>query len=253
MPLNSFLSLPPGTGGAPTTQYYDPSGNLVQGDINTAISASRRRWDAEVRQRQSAAWRRKAFRTAAAGAAMFGGAAAIGAAGGGGGIAGMPAGYVPGWEGSMSIIGGAAPAATGGATAAIGSGATRGALSGLSSIFSNPGFEVATNAGLGIAGMVTQNRANSRARLDALAREERMLALERERLALEARNADLDREDQRALNAAMQENERRRFALEQERFRFERDIFEQDRAYREPFRRTQELARQRLSAILGLG
>lgn len=245
-------------------QYYDPSGVLRDGDINAAIADSQSRWQTEVRQRQSAAWRRKFRNTLIGGGAMFGGAAALSSilgpaasAGAGGAAAGTASGVLPstamGWAPYAGSVAPAAAAGAGGATAANGAGATRGALAGLGSIFSNPGFEVGANTGLSIAGMVTQNRANSEARRDALAREERMLALERERLALEARNADLDREDQRALNAAMQENERRRFALEQERFRFERDIFEQDRAYREPFRRTQELARQRLSAILGLG
>lgn len=251
------------------TQYYDRNGVLQQGDPYATGGYLSSQWDEgqrAIRQRQSAAWRRKAFRTAAAGAAMFGGAAALSsilpssAAASGAGAAGAAGGVLPstamGWApyaGTASMVSPSAAIGAGaGGASLIAPAATRGALARMSSVFSHPGFETAANTGLAIGGMVSQNRANSEARRDALAREERMLALERDRLAAEMRNADLDREDARALHAAMQENENRRFALEQERLRFEREIFEQDRAYREPFRRTADLARQRLSAILGL-
>lgn len=165
--------------------------------------------------------------------------------------------------------GGAALAAgglggAGAATSAIGPGATTAAKAGLAarlgSIFSNPGFEVGTNAALALFGQHQQNKANTQARKDALATQAKQIELEQQRLAQEAQNANLDREDARALNAAIQDLEKKKFAIAQEQAEFERSNvlydrgkYEQEQARLAPYRQISEQALRRLSSMWGLG
>lgn len=147
-----------------------------------------------------------------------------------------------------SLFGGGATAPT--ATAA---GATRGVLGRLGSILSSPGAEIAANTGLSLYGQRSQNKANQQARSDMLAAQAKALELEERRLATEAQNANLDREDARALNAAIQDLEKKKFALQQEQAQFERGLLEEDRNVRTAYRTNyQEPAARRLSSILGL-
>jgi len=188
----------------------------------------------------------------AAGSALAGGGAAAGAGAGGAGGAGSAAahGYSsPGIFGGL--FGGGATAPT--ATAAGATAGSVGTVARLGSILSSPGAEMGVNAGLSIYGQRSQNKANQQARADMLAAQQKALELEERRLALEAQNANLDREDARALNAAIQDLEKKKFALAQEQAQFERSIIEQDRSVRDAYRTNyQEPAARRLSSILGL-
>lgn len=169
------------------------------------------------------------------GAGAGGTAAAQGAAYPGAGMFGAPA------------VAGASGA---GATAA---GATAGALGRMSSILNSRGFEGLTNAGLSLFGMNRTNKANDQARRDTLAAQAKALELEERRLAQEAQNANLDREDARALNAAIQELEGKKFALQQEQAQFERGEYERERGVKDEYRNTFQLpAARRMASILGL-
>ena len=133
-------------------------------------------------------------------------------------------------------------------------GATSGVMNRLGNIFSSAGFETAANTGLALLGMRQSNKANDQARQDALAYQTKQIELEQQRLAQELQNATLDREDARALNAAIQELEKKKFALAQESAQFERGIVEKEQGYKDRYRSTiQEPAAARLRSILGLG
>lgn len=187
--------------------------------------------------------------------AVAGGAALLGA-GSGGAASTMPVGYTPGWEGNSQLLFGGA-----GGTAAPGVGATK-ALSTsarLGKIFANPGFEVGTNAALALYGQRSQNKANDRARADALANQAKLIEMEEARLKAEAANANLDREDARALNAAIQDLEKKKFALAQEAAQFERGEAEfrrgeysAEQARLEPYRQISAAAAQRLARMVGV-
>lgn len=157
----------------------------------------------------------------------------------------------------------AAGAATSGATAPAVAGATTAAKAGmaarLGSIFSNPGFEVGANSALTLFGQHQQNKANTQARADALATQAKQIELEQQRLAQEAQNANLDREDARALNAAIQDLEKKKFAIAQEQAEFdrsnvlfERGKYDQEQSRLAPYRQISEQALRRLSSMWGL-
>lgn len=156
----------------------------------------------------------------------------------------------PGVFGGLFGGGATAPAAT---AATATAGRMGGWIGRLGSILSSPGAEMATNAGLALYGQRSQSKANQQARQDMLAAQAKALELEERRLAQEAQNANLDREDARALNAAIQALESKKFALQQEQAQFERGMVEEDRAVRNSYRTNyQEPAARRLSSILGL-
>lgn len=142
-----------------------------------------------------------------------------------------------------------------GAAAAKAAGATAPAATAgrLSSILGSRALETGINAGLSLFGMRSQNKGNEQARKDTLMANAKALELEERRLADAARNADLDREDARALNAAMQALEQKKFMLQQEQLNFERGIYEEDRGIRNAYRTSiQEPAARRMASILGL-
>lgn len=147
---------------------------------------------------------------------------------------------------SAPVFGGASGAATGAAGSAGSSLATLGRL------FSSPGMNLGVNAGLTVAGMIGGNRAANQARRDQLAAQRESLALERTRLETEARNADLDREDARALNAAINELRRRELDAAEEERAFTRGQYEAREARLAPYRQLSESAVRRLQQMWGL-
>lgn len=176
-------------------------------------------------------------------------------------MAGLTAGF-------GSILGAGAPAVShgysspgifsnlfgaGSATAPVATAATTGGtVARLGSILGSRGFETAGNLGLGIAGMVSQNRANAQARRDTLAAQTKAIEVEQQRLALEARNADLDRADAQKLNDAIQALEQKKFALQQEQAQFERGVMEEDLGAKRDYRNTIQMpAARRMASILG--
>lgn len=170
------------------------------------------------------------------------------------GAAAIPfaAAAVPALIGGGAAAGGATSAGAGAGTGSAGA-ATAGTLSRLGSIFSSPGLQVGANVGLSLLGLHSQNKANAQARRDALDAQTKEIELAQAQLAEQARNADLDRADAKALNDKIQELEGKKFALQQEQAQFERGILEQDQAAKTNYRTTiQEPAAARLRAILGL-
>lgn len=151
-----------------------------------------------------------------------------------------------------SGVAAAAPAVGTGATSAPTAGATTGIMSRMGSILGSKALEGGVNAGLTLYGQKSQNKANDQARKDVLAAQAKEIELEEKRLALEASNANLDREDARALNAAIQALEAKKFALQQEQTAFERSVYERGEANMAPYRDVQGKALQRMSSILGL-
>lgn len=158
-----------------------------------------------------------------------------------------------------------APSAAGSASSSIGAtapkvAATSGVMSRLGNIFSSAGFETAANTGLSLLGMRRSNKANDQARQDTLAYQTKQIELEQQRLAQELQNATLDREDARALNAAIQELEKKKFALQQESAQFDREnalfnrgIIEKEQGVKDRYRSSiQEPAAARMRSILGL-
>jgi hypothetical protein len=78
------------------------------------------------------------------------------------------------------------------------------------------------------------------------------LALQRQQLEAELRNADLDRADAKAANDALNELKRRELAASEEERAYKRGLEEQRETRLAPYRRQSEAALQRLSAIWGL-
>jgi hypothetical protein len=154
---------------------------------------------------------------------------------------------------AFGVGAGATAGATAGVPSAATTGATTGTMARLGSIMSSRGLETGINSALSLFGMRAQNKANTQARKDALAMQAKEIELAQQQLATEAQNANLDREDARALNAAIQELEKKKFALAQEQAQFERGILESDQAAKTNYRTTmQEPAMRRMSSILGL-
>lgn len=175
------------------------------------------------------------------------------AAGGGGGeaMAANAAGggwSMPGVSAPVFGTSGAATSAPGVmATAKIGLGAR------LGSIFNSSGMNLGVNSGLALLGMRSQNKAADQARADALAGQREALAVERQRLEMEARNADLDREDAKALNAAINELKKRELDAAEEERSYTRTRADQQDARLEPYRQRGRQALDRLSAMWSLG
>lgn len=253
------------------SQFYDRNGVLQQGDPYDHLSRVWSRRQAEIKERQAAAWRKKMLRTAAGGAALFGGGAALSsmfgpaAASSAAASSAAPtaaAGYTsPGIFGGVSFGAPTAGAATGaGASTMIApAAATAGRLATIGKMFSSPGMALLVNSGLAYAGQRAQSRQADQARADLLAHNREALALQRQQLEQEAQNAALDRAERQALNAEI--NKLRRMELEaaEEERAYRRTVDEEERGYRrarearlEPYRRISESAMNRLSSMWGL-
>lgn len=159
---------------------------------------------------------------------------------GGGGAASLPAAATEGML-PMSTAAGPAGAAT-----------SAGRLATMGKLFNSPGFELATNAGLSLVGMHAQNKANAQARADALAGQREALALERQRLELETNNANLDREEARRLNDAINELRKRELDAAEEERAFSRGLVEAREARLTPYRDASAAALNRLRSMWGL-
>jgi hypothetical protein len=86
-----------------------------------------------------------------------------------------------------------------------------------------------------------------------LAGQREAIALERQRLEMELSNANLDREDARALNAAINELKKRELdAMEEERA-YTRANTDADRARRVPYQEASRAALGKLSSMWGIG
>lgn len=198
--------------------------------------------------------RGQVLKTLAGGAALFGGGSVM-------------AGMFPGMAGASGAAGWTMPGVTAPTFGAVGpvtgtagsalstlapAAATGGKLATMGRMFSSPGFSTLVNAGLGVAGMRSQNKAADQARLDLLAQQKEALALERQRLELEARNADLDRADAVRLNEAVNELRRRELAIAEEERAWTREREELRDTRLAPYRAGSEAAHRRLMQMWGL-
>ena len=141
----------------------------------------------------------------------------------------------------------------GGATAPAATAATAASPGILSKIFTSPLAGTLVNAGTSLLGQRSQNKAADQARADTLKAQAEALALQRQQLELEARNADLDREDARALNAAINELKKRELDAAEEVRAFERTQYEARETRRAPYRQAGDAALKRLQAMWGIG
>lgn len=184
-------------------------------------------------------------------AALFTGGGAL-TAGGGAAASAAPT-ALPASSGS------AAGAATG-AGGMISTAPAASRMSRLGSLFNSDGFSTLVGAGLNLYGQRQSNRANDQARSDQLTQYREGLALQRRQLELENENADLDRDDARALNAAINDLRRRELEAAEEQREFERGEVmyqrgrvEQRDARLAPYRQTSTAANARLASLWGLG
>lgn len=176
--------------------------------------------------------------------AMFTGAGAAAGAAGAGSVNGLPvtplASSVP-----MHAASGVATATLPKATSTLGPR--------LATMFNSKGMDLGVNAGLSLLSMRSQNKANDQARADALAAQREALALQRQQLEQTAMNANLDREDARAANAALNELKKRELDAAEEERAFNRSIVEQREARLAPYRQRGTQALDRLAAMWSLG
>lgn len=168
---------------------------------------------------------------------------------------------------SIAPLAFAAPAFAGtgaGATASLPAAATEGIAfdavapavsmgSRIGSFLGSRGAETGINAALSLFGMRSQNKANDQARRDALAAQAKEIEIMERQIALAQENANLDREDARKLNDAIQALENKKFALQQEQVAYERGIIDEDRAVSADYRNRIGIpAQRRIASILGL-
>lgn len=152
-----------------------------------------------------------------------------------------------------------AGAATSPAAASVTAAAKTGLGARLASIFSNPVTGVAINAATAYGANRSQNTATEQARRDTLAANAEALAQERQRLEMEMTNANLDRDDARAAQAALNELKKRELdaseevrAFDREQAMYVRSKDEASEARRAPYREAGTKALARLNAIWGL-
>lgn len=193
------------------------------------------------------------FSSAGAGAGAAG-AAGVGAAGSLAPIAGGSPWAVTPYAGTAAMSGpGAAAAVPAAFSATSGGGTTAPSVSRLGSVMNSNGANLGVNAALAVYGQKSANKANDQARRDLLNSQREALALQRQQLETEARNADLDREDARALNTAINELKKRELDAAEEARAFERSLVEQRETRLAPYRKISEQALNRLSAMWSLG
>lgn len=155
---------------------------------------------------------------------------------------------------------GASAAASGAAAGATRAAASGGMLSKISTVANSPGMNLGVNAALSLLGMRSQTKANDRARQELQSSQAAELALARHQLETEARNADLDRADARALNDAINELKRRELAAQEEERAYLRARDIDERAYTrgretardqrlEPYRQISRHAADRLMGL----
>ncbi len=204
---------------------------------------------------------------------------ALSAAGAGAGASGLSSIWAPPAASAGSAAGYSSPGiyeGVFGATAAPGAGATSAALPGVAKsglwggvqkFFGGKGGDLAVNSALSLYGMNRQKSASDQARADVLNAQREQLELEKAKLAEATRNADLDREDARKLNEAMNALKQRELDLTDEENKFNRDITSRNTAINEstaamasrreanraPFLQLSKDAAAKLASIWGLG
>lgn len=147
-----------------------------------------------------------------------------------------------------AATGGVGFSAAGPATAA----AKSGGLATLGKLFNSRGAELGVNAALSLYGQHAQNKAADQARADALKGQQEAIALQRQQLELEATNANLDREERKALNDAINELKKRELDAAEEQRAYDRNKDEQEQTRLQPYRQISEQALRRLSSMWGL-
>lgn len=156
-----------------------------------------------------------------------------------------------------------APAAAGVATGAGGTVAPvvapLAAKAGISSMFTSPLASTLAQGAFSLIGQRSQNKAADQARRDTLAANAEALKLQREQLEMETRNADLDREELRAQNAAINELKKRELdaaeevrAFDREQAMYLRSKDEATETRRAPYRQAGTAALGRLMSMWGL-
>lgn len=164
----------------------------------------------------------------------------------------------------------AAPSAAGAATGTSGSLATGGAIahpaasaassSWLAKLFGGSGFGTAVNAATSLYGQHAATKAADQARADQLAANREALELQRKQLETEARNADLDRADAKALNDAINALKKQELDAAEEERQFTRDqtlrqnaLVDASEARKAPYRAASGAALNKLAAMWGIG
>ncbi len=127
-----------------------------------------------------------------------------------------------------------------------------GGMATLGKLFNSRGAELGVNAGLSLYGQHAQNKAADQARADALKGQQEAIALQRQQLEQEATNANLDREERKQLNDAINELKKRELDAAEEERSYLRTKDEQSEARLQPYRQISEQALRRLSSMWGL-
>lgn len=174
--------------------------------------------------------------------------------GAGGGASSAAASAAPeGWSMpgvSAPVFGSASGAATSPVTMST---AKLGLGSRLGSIFSSKGMDLGVNAGLSLLGMHSSNKAADQARADTLAANREAIALQRQQLEEQTRNATLDRADAKAANDAINELKKRELDAAEEERAYNRARLDREDAQLAPYRQRGQQALDRLAAMWSLG
>lgn len=170
----------------------------------------------------------------------------------GGALAGMYAGGAAGGAAGGVSLPEAATAGIGFSAAGPATSAAPGAMATLGKVFSSKGAELGVNSALSLYGQHQQNKANDQARSDALRAQREAIALQRQQLEAEIRNADLDRADAKAANDALNELRRRELAAAEEERAYTRSKDEAYESRMGPYRDISAQALRKLQSMWGL-
>ncbi len=235
---------------------FSISGLASDPETQAKIAAANGQYTDYVQAAKDAA-KKKFLTTTAIGAGTFAAAPGLGAlwsgaapAAAGGFSAGVPASIgVPASFGAPAAIGATAP--------------VLGATSGLNTAMGIANSNIVgtgVNALLGWFGKKSADKATDQARQDQLAANREALALQRQQLEMQARNADLDRADAKALNDAINELKKRELDAAEEERQYQReqtDYLKQKDMAREtalaPYRHNSAAAAQKLASMWGIG
>lgn len=160
------------------------------------------------------------------------------------------------WTTTLPNLAGPATAGggLGGTVAPVAKGASK-----LAAMFTSPLASTIAGGLFSLGAQRSQNKAADQARRDTLVAQAEALKLQREQLEMEARNADLDREDARALNTAINELKKRELDAAEEARAFDREqalyLRSKDEAAeqrRTPYRQAGQAALGRLMSMWGM-
>lgn len=122
----------------------------------------------------------------------------------------------------------------------------------LGKIFNSPGAELGINSAMSLYGQHQANKAARDARADALAANREALALQRQQIEEESRNANLDREDARKAQEAINLLKKRELDAAEEERQYLRSKDEAYESRMQPYRDVSAAAMRKLQGMWGL-